>query len=169
MCSIESFNSDQHPAIKEPVGAEAVIFVGIQATGKSSFYYQRFFRTHVRLNLDMLRTRRREEMLLSTCLAGSISFVVDNTNPTVADRAKYIRPARRAGFRVTGYYFESKIGAAMERNALRSPEERIPELGIRGIAARLVLPRKGEGFDDLYYVRIGQAGSFQVEDWRDEV
>jgi predicted kinase len=39
---------------------EAVIFVGIQASGKSTFYCQRFFATHMRISLDMLRTRRRE-------------------------------------------------------------------------------------------------------------
>ena len=39
---------------------EMVLFVGIQATGKSSFYLERFFRTHVRINLDMLKTHHRE-------------------------------------------------------------------------------------------------------------
>lgn len=36
---------------------EAIVFVGIQAAGKTSFYRERFFRTHIRLSLDMLRTR----------------------------------------------------------------------------------------------------------------
>ena len=39
---------------------EAIIFIGIQATGKSAFYQQRFADTHIRLNLDMLKTRRRK-------------------------------------------------------------------------------------------------------------
>jgi predicted kinase len=33
---------------------EAVIFIGLQAAGKSTFYLRRFFRTHVRINMDML-------------------------------------------------------------------------------------------------------------------
>ena len=49
---------------------EAVLFIGIQATGKSSFYLERFFRTHVRFNGDMLRTRHREELLVQACLEG---------------------------------------------------------------------------------------------------
>jgi transcriptional regulator with XRE-family HTH domain len=36
---------------------EAIIFVGIQASGKSTFYRERFFDTHLRINLDMLKTR----------------------------------------------------------------------------------------------------------------
>ena len=47
---------------------QAVIFVGIQAAGKSTFYQRRFFRTHVRVNLDMLHTRHRERLLIQTCL-----------------------------------------------------------------------------------------------------
>jgi hypothetical protein len=31
---------------------EAVIFIGIQGTGKSSFYLEQFFHTHVRINSD---------------------------------------------------------------------------------------------------------------------
>jgi len=41
---------------------EMVLFIGIPATGKSTFYKERFFRTHVRVNRDMLRTARREEL-----------------------------------------------------------------------------------------------------------
>jgi len=38
---------------------EAIIFIGIQATGKSTFYKDNFFKTHIRINLDMLKTRKR--------------------------------------------------------------------------------------------------------------
>jgi predicted kinase len=34
---------------------EAVIFVGIQGSGKSTFYNERFVDTHIRINLDMLK------------------------------------------------------------------------------------------------------------------
>ena len=49
---------------------EAVILIGIQASGKSSFYKERFFDTHVRINLDMLKTKHRQRVLLDACLAG---------------------------------------------------------------------------------------------------
>ena len=88
---------------------EAILFVGIQATGKSTYFKQRFFDTHVRINLDMLRTRHREKLLFDACLVAQQSFVVDNTNLTVEDRAHYVGPARSAGFRVVGYYFQSQI------------------------------------------------------------
>jgi predicted kinase len=39
---------------------QAIIFMGIQACGKSTFYHHKFALTHVRINLDMLKTRHRE-------------------------------------------------------------------------------------------------------------
>ncbi len=39
-------------------GMEAVIFIGIQAIGKSSFYKRRFFRMHVRINLYESYTKK---------------------------------------------------------------------------------------------------------------
>ena len=71
-------------------GMELIVFIGIQGTGKSSFYRERFHRTHVRVNLDMLRTRHREQLLFVACLEGKTPLVVDNTNVTRADRARYL-------------------------------------------------------------------------------
>ncbi|MEO1133121.1 MAG: ATP-binding protein, partial [Cyanobacteria bacterium J06639_1] len=57
---------------------QAIIFIGIQASGKSTFFAQKFADTHVRINLDMLKTRHREKCLLETCLEIGQPFVVDN-------------------------------------------------------------------------------------------
>jgi hypothetical protein len=67
---------------------EAILFIGIQAVGKSTFYKERFFTTHVRINLDMLKTRHRELLLLQACIAARQPFVVDNTNIFKRDRAR---------------------------------------------------------------------------------
>ena len=88
---------------------EAVLLVGVQASGKSSFFAERFSDSHVRINLDMLRTRHREGLLLDACIRMKQPFVVDNTNLERKRRAKYIEPARSAGFRIVGYYFESPL------------------------------------------------------------
>jgi predicted kinase len=146
---------------------EAVIFIGIQATGKSTFYKERFFDTHVRINLDMLRTRHREQLLLQACLAAKQPFVVDNTNPTAEDRARYIRPAKAAGFRVIGYYFPSDLEGALARNVARPARARVPEAGIRGTRKRLQPPSLKEGFDALYCVKLASDGQFLVQQMED--
>jgi predicted kinase len=145
---------------------EAVLFCGIQATGKSSFYRERFFRTHVRINLDMLGTRHREALLLRACLEGKQPFVVDNTNISAQDRARYIAAARNAGFRVIGFYFASPLAEALRRNETRAHKERIPPAAIVAAHKRLQLPSRAEGFDELYCVRVTDGG-FAVEELRD--
>jgi len=147
---------------------EAVIFIGLQATGKSSFYLARFFHSHIRINLDMLKTRRREDLLLRACLAMQQSFVVDNTNPTVEERARYILPARAARFQIVGYYFESSLAEAIRRNSTRVPEAQVPAKAIGATRKKLQLPAPGEGFDALYTVHIAPAGGFEVAPWAGE-
>ncbi len=119
---------------------DAVICIGIQASGKSTFYRECFFTTHVRISLDMLRTRHRERSLLAWCLDHQQPLVVDNTNVTAAERAVYIAPAKAAGFRVIGYYFESNVPASIWRNEGRSGAARVPDVAIGGTKRRLELP-----------------------------
>lgn len=82
----------------------AIILIGIQASGKSTFYHERF-EDYVHINLDTLHTRHKEELLLQECVESGCSFVVDNTNPMREDRKKYICAARNHGYRIYGYYF----------------------------------------------------------------
>ncbi len=143
---------------------EAVVFVGTQASGKSSFYRARFFDTHLRINLDMLKTRQREQILLHACIEAKQPFVVDNTNPSVEERARYTELARSGGFHVVGYYFRSQPKEAIARNNQRTGKARIPEKGILGTYKRLRVPTMEEGFDKLYRVQIDEEGCFIVEE-----
>lgn len=138
---------------------EAVIFVGVQGSGKSTFYRERFFDTHVRINLDMLRTRHREQLLLAACLAGKQPFVIDNTNPLPTDRARYIEPAREAGFRVVAYFFETSLADAIRRNKERTGKQRIPIPAIAGTLRKLQPPTAEEGFEAVYKVTISSEGA----------
>ena len=131
---------------------EALIFIGIQGSGKTTFYREHFLDTHVRISLDQLKTRDRERIFLETCLRTGQRFVIDNTNIKIADRARYIAAARRARFRVKGYFFETTVRDALRRNAQRSGKAVIPAAGVVGAFKRLERPALSEGFDELYLV-----------------
>jgi predicted kinase len=144
---------------------EAILFTGIQATGKSTFYKQYFADTHIRINLDMLKTRHREDILVKACIAAKQRFVVDNTNPTVENRQKYIALAKKAEFKLIGYYFQSKLKEAIQRNITRTGKACIPEKGIKAAYGKLQIPSFSEGFDALYYVTINSDNTFTIKEW----
>jgi predicted kinase len=141
---------------------EAVIFVGVQGAGKSTFFLERFFHTHVRISLDVLRTRHCERLIFEACLAAGQSFVVDNTNPLAADRARYIAPARAAGFRTVAYFFEVPLRDAIRRNSQRLGKQKVPAVAIAGTSKKMEIPRPEEGFDALFTVTVAADNKFTV-------
>jgi predicted kinase len=142
---------------------EAIVLCGVQGSGKTTLYEDRFAATHVRVSLDVLRTREREAELVQECLAAGRPFVVDNTNPTPADRRRYLEPARAAGFRVVGYLVEIGDAEAVARNAERAGRARVPVARVVGTARRLQRPTPEEGFDELWHATAAASGGWRVE------
>ena len=144
---------------------EAIILCGIQASGKSTFVRERWYESHVRINLDMLRTRNREDIVLFACLAAKTPVVVENTNPTRAQRLRYLKLARAAGYEsVVLYFFETSVDAALARNAVRPERNRVLELAIRGTAGNLETPSLDEGWDRVVVVSMLATGGFETRD-----
>jgi predicted kinase len=142
--------------------AEAVLLIGIPGSGKTTFYRECFFNTHVRLCLDLLKTRERESALLRACLSVGQSFVIDNTNVMVEERAPYIAAARAAGFRVTGYFFQANVRRSIALNKKREAGKAVPVYGVLRAYKRLVPPERSEGFDALFLVDFGKDNEFVV-------
>src|SRR3954462_1851234 len=147
---------------------EAVILIGIQGSGKSTFFQQRFASTHVRINLDSLKTRHQELLLLNTCIAERKDFVVDNTNPTVEQRKRYVSPARAAGYGITGYFFDVPINECIERNKTREGKAKIAIPALYGTRKKMQPPSFEEGFDALFVVSFTENG-FDVRPWAETI
>jgi predicted kinase len=142
---------------------EAVILCGVQGAGKTTLYRDRFVETHVRVGLDLLRTRAREDAFMRLCLRERQRFVVDATNPTAADRRRYVEPARAAGFRVIGYLVEVSDAEALARNAARGGGRRVPAAALLGTGRRLLRPAPQEGFDELWHATAAPGGGWRIE------
>jgi len=142
---------------------EAVILCGVQGAGKTTLYRDRFLETHVRVAMDLLRTRAREEAFVALCLGQRQPFVVDATNPTPADRRRYVEPARTAGFKVVGYLVEIADAQALARNAARSGRQRVPAAAVAGTARRLLRPTPEEGFDELWHATAAPDGGWRID------
>jgi predicted kinase len=154
--------------LKKESVMEGVILMGVQASGKSAFYASQFAQTHLLISLDMLNTRRKERLIFQAALEAPQSLVVDNTNPTVACRSRYIESLKAHHFEVKGYYFQSEIGACLARNAGRTGSNKIPEKGLLATHKKLQLPSFEEGFDELFYVKQ-VSGKFDIKVWSDEI
>ena len=139
---------------------ELILLIGIPAAGKSTFAREQLFDTHVRLNLDMLRTRVKEMRLLEACLKSRISCMVDNTNITRAGRARSIPLAKTARFRVTGYCLETSLETALRQNLQR--ERHVPNYAIEARHNDQELQTLEEEFDELHRVQL-QDGGFVVQ------
>ena len=144
-----------------------MILIGLPASGKSSFFAAFYKGKYTHINLDTLRTRKKEASLLAECLMTSESFVVDNTNLLKSDRQRYIVPAKAEGYRVKGYFFQSALADCIERNKKRSGKARIPDVAITSKFSMLELPDIEEGFNELFLVKLDR-GEFLIEKWEDK-
>jgi predicted kinase len=132
---------------------ELIIFVGLQAAGKSTYYQASFAATHVHVSKDLMKNARspetRQRQVIGEALAAGRSVVVDNTNPTPLARAPLIELGRRHGARVIACWFASTVQDAVARNRLREGKARVPDVAIFVTAKKLVPPTLEEGFDEV--------------------
>ena len=141
---------------------QLIIFTGVQASGKSTFYKQYFYDTHLRINLDMLKTRHRENILFEASLRSKTKMVIDNTNMTIHDRERYIQRAKDADFEVVSFYFETDLHSTLQRNAQREGKAKIPEVGVKATFQKLEKPTSVEGFDTLFKVKLIENDGFSI-------
>lgn len=145
-----------------------ILFIGIPASGKSTFYHNVLEdRNLAYVSLDDLRTRTRERTAFEAALAARRSVAVDNTNVTKAFRARYIAPAKTAGYRIVGLFFQSVVADCVMRNEKREGSARIRRLAILGMSRQLELPSPDEGFDELFFVRL-VCNDFEIEPWKED-
>lgn len=146
---------------------ELIIFIGLQASGKSTFYRTYFADTHGYVSKDSLSNNKKNEQQaarITAALQAQRSIVVDNTNPTLEDRAALIALGRAYGAEIVGYYFDAPAKQCVERNRLREGKARVPDKVIYITASRLTQPAYAEGFDRLYTVAIADNEKFKVRE-----
>jgi predicted kinase len=150
---------------------ELIVFIGLQASGKSSFYRAHFAQTHTHISMDNFRNNRnpreRQLVLLEEALLAQQSVVIDNTNATIAERAPLIERAKLLDVPVIGYYFESSLALCVERNHQRIGKARVPDVALYTTIKRLQRPGFSEGFRQLYHVRMDGNGGWEVSEWQE--
>lgn len=146
---------------------ELAVLVGVQGSGKTTFRTRRLTATHTVVSKDLFprsaRHRQRRQMrLIEEALGEGRSVVVDNTNPSPLEWEPLIAAGRAYGARVVAYWFPPDVPGALARNAARQGRERVPEIGFYATLKRLREPRRADGFDAVWEVRLDGRGGFRV-------
>ncbi|GAA1560489.1 hypothetical protein GCM10009678_49230 [Actinomadura kijaniata] len=146
---------------------ELAVLIGLQASGKTTFYRRRLAASHVHVSKDAFprsarRRQARQLRLVDEALAAGRDVAVDNTNPSPEEWRPLVELGRRHGARITAYWFPPDVPSSLTRNAARPPGERVPEVGLYATLKRLRRPRPGDGFDALWSVEHDGEGGFTV-------
>ncbi|MEV4004761.1 ATP-binding protein [Actinomadura sp. NPDC049753] len=146
---------------------DLAILIGLQASGKTTFYRQCLSATHVHVSKDLFprsarRKQARQLRLIAEALESGRSVAVDNTNPSPEEWEPLIALGRRHDARVTAYWFPPDVAASRDRNAARPPELQVPDVGIHATLQRLRCPSPRDGFDEVRIVGHGGDGGFVV-------
>ena len=139
------------------------IMIGIQASGKSGFCKSNL-KEYVRINLDELNTRNKECIAIMEAIQSGVDIVIDNTNPTKADREKYVSIAKNHGYEVIGYFMQSRLQECIDRNEQREGKAYIPRKAIACTSNKLEILDYAEGFDKKRSATIPVLGKYQ-DDW----
>src|SRR4051795_3786153 len=121
---------------------ELVVMVGLQGSGKTTWVAEHLAGSHVVVSKDHWPNARhreaRQRRVVAERLADGDSVVVDNTDPTPAERAALIELAAAAGVPVRAVYLDVPLATCQARNDARTGRARVPDVGLFSTAARLV-------------------------------
>jgi predicted kinase len=141
---------------------ELVVMVGLQGSGKSTWVAAQLAGTHVVVSKDHWPHARhreaRQQRVVAELLAGGASVVVDNTDPSPAERAPLVALATAAGVPARAVFLDVPLAVCRQRNEARTGRARVPDVGLFSTAARLVPPTTAEGFAQVEVVLDQAAG-----------
>src|SRR5690242_12354261 len=135
---------------------EIIILMGLQVSGKSTFYRTHFADTHEHVSKDLLNSSKNQNKnqiqieRIERAFQEQGSVVIDNTNVTAQDRRSLIDVGRRYDATIIGYYFQPDVSSSRTRNMQRTGKAQVPEKAIFITAHKFEPPSYAEGFDTLY-------------------
>jgi len=140
---------------------EMLIFVGMPASGKSSFAKKHLEpKGYVWINRDTLKTPAKCLKGAEAALEDGKSVVIDNTSPTTADRAQYISLAKKKrAIPVRCFKFELTRELANHLNFFREKvtqgdRRRVPDVGFNVYKSKFQEPAVKDGYKEICKVRF---------------
>jgi len=146
----------QPVAVTPSATQELVIFVGLPASGKSTFARRHLVPAgYVHVNQDTLKTKEKCFKAANEAVQAGKSVIVDNTNPEPATRQTYIEMAKAKGIPVRCFHFQTPEELTHHLNLFREKVQGVPH--VPGVAynmckKKMVEPTAAEGFAEIIKV-----------------
>ena len=148
---------------------EVVVFVGCPASGKSSFYRQHMAKSHNIVNRDQLGTWQKCVDACGAVVKSGRSVVIDNTNPDVESRKRYLDIAKKLQIPARCFVFTTSHSHALHNNKFRELTNRdpkykpVPDLAFNTFKSRFIEPTLEEGFTEIVKVQFVPHFSSEAE------
>uniref|UniRef100_A0A8D0E8N8 Bifunctional polynucleotide phosphatase/kinase n=1 Tax=Salvator merianae TaxID=96440 RepID=A0A8D0E8N8_SALMN len=138
---------------------ELVLSVGFPAAGKSTFLKQHLVSAgYVYANRDTLGSWQKCVAVSRAALQAGKSVAVDNTNPDLESRQRYIECAKEAGVPCRCFLFTASLEQAKHNNKFREMTEKghvpVNDIVLNSYKNKYVEPSLEEGFSEILKIHF---------------
>ncbi|XP_061444616.1 bifunctional polynucleotide phosphatase/kinase isoform X2 [Rhineura floridana] len=138
---------------------ELVVAVGFPAAGKSTFLKQYLASAgYVYANRDTLGSWQKCVATCQAALQAGKSAAVDNTNPDLESRRRYIECAKEAGVSCRCFLFTTSLEQAKHNNRFREMTEKghvpVNDIVLNSYKNKYVEPALEEGFSEILKIHF---------------
>ncbi|KAM4652463.1 bifunctional polynucleotide phosphatase/kinase isoform 1-T3 [Discoglossus pictus] len=151
---------------------EVVVAVGFPGAGKSTFLKEHLIpKGYAYANRDTLGSWQKCVAACEEALKNGKRIVIDNTNPDVQSRSRYIDCAKQFSVPARCFFFSAPIELAKHNNRFREmtytgkEHVHVNDMVINSYKSKFVLPSDSEGFSEI--VKIHFVPSFKDQQLED--
>ena len=137
-----------------------MVFVGFPASGKTTFYEKIMKpKGYLHVNRDTLGSWQKCVNICSQELKRKTKIVIDNTNPDIESRKRYICCAQDHKVPVRCFHFLTTMDEAKHNNRFReltskSHYTRVTDIAYNTFKSRFVQPQLTEGFKEVLKITL---------------
>ncbi|XP_041850126.1 bifunctional polynucleotide phosphatase/kinase [Melanotaenia boesemani] len=140
---------------------EVIVAVGYPASGKSTFFHTHIIpKGYVYVNRDTLGSWQACVSACERALREGRSVAVDNTNPDLESRKRYVDVAKAAGVTCRCFHFSASLEQAKHNNRFRemnpssSKHATVNDMVFHSYKKHFVAPALSEGFSEILQIHF---------------